>query len=391
MSSYTCPLCPTNRTFPHFGKYFHHITLFHQNEPQFGITCNLNAKCGTFYRTYSAYKSHIYRHHSHLFHSTKSANNDYILSTLSQKEEDSDANVELNSVYDENDDDSNLRNNFDELGLLDVNDRLTDTTTSINNNERDMLSMLDVQKSYALFILKLREEFFLPKNTTNAISAYLTTLLGHLNLLFEENAFDYGSSNSSSSSSSSLNSNQKAIKLDSIKETLSNVSKMIENVSRNDYQFMKVCQKYFNYTAPTEIIVSDANAELECAYFVPIDQTLSMMLRSQPVLFEILDHVRQQQMIVKNDDDLMFSIRDSCYGTKIDQDNLLLQLYLDDIGLTNPIGSKRDKHKMSMVYFSLEDMPDQYRSQVNFIHLVGICESKILKVDFFTTMSIRKS
>jgi hypothetical protein len=80
----------------------------------------------------------------------------------------------------------------------------------------------------------------------------------------------------------------------------------------------------------------------------------------------------------------MFSIRDGYYGNRLDHDNLLVQLYLDDIGLTNPLGSKRDQHKMTMVYFSLEDIPDKYRSKIDFIQLIGICESKILKVKTLT-------
>ena len=64
----------------------------------------------------------------------------------------------------------------------------------------------------------------------------------------------------------------------------------------------------------------------------------------------------------------------------LDHDILLIRLYLNDISLTNPIGSQRDNHKMTMVYFLLEDIPDQYRSKIDFIQLVGICESKFLKV-----------
>ena len=104
------------------------------------------------------------------------------------------------------------------------------------------------------------------------------------------------------------------------------------------------------------------------------------MLSYQPLVVQILENIQQQQTITKHDDDLMFSIRDGYHGSRLDHDSLLLQLFLDDIGLTNPIGSKRDQHKMSMVYFSLEDIPDQLRSKVDFIQLVAVCESKILKV-----------
>jgi hypothetical protein len=76
----------------------------------------------------------------------------------------------------------------------------------------------------------------------------------------------------------------------------------------------------------------------------------------------------------------MFSIRDAYHGIRLDDDHILVQLYLDDIGLTNLLGSKRDQHKMTMIYFTLEDIPDQYRSKLDFIQLVGICESRILKV-----------
>ena len=80
------------------------------------------------------------------------------------------------------------------------------------------------------------------------------------------------------------------------------------------------------------------------------------------------------------DDDLMFSFRDSQFGTRIDDDSLLVQLYVDDIGVTNPLGVKKDNHKLAMFYFSLEDVPDQYRSKLDFIQLVAICDSRVLEV-----------
>ncbi|CAF1079628.1 unnamed protein product [Adineta steineri] len=93
--------------------------------------------------------------------------------------------------------------------------------------------------------------------------------------------------------------------------------------------------------------------------------------------------MKQQRQKTYNDDDLMFSIRDGYYVSRIDDDSLLFQLYIDDIGLTNPIGAKKDKHKMTMIYFSLEDVPDQYRLQLKNIHLLGICDVSRLKIKLF--------
>jgi hypothetical protein len=77
------------------------------------------------------------------------------------------------------------------------------------------------------------------------------------------------------------------------------------------------------------------------------------MLHSKPVLFQTLDNVHQQRISTQNDDDLMFSFRDGCYGSKVDEASLVIQLYLDDIGLTNPIGAKKDRHKMTIQFVRL--------------------------------------
>jgi hypothetical protein len=89
--------------------------------------------------------------------------------------------------------------------------------------------------------------------------------------------------------------------------------------------------------------------------------------------------VKQQQEATIKDNDLMFLFRDGNFGSRIDDNSLLLQLYADEVGLTNPIGAKKHQHKMFMAYFSLEDISDKYRSQLEHIHLVAICESDILK------------
>jgi hypothetical protein len=94
---------------------------------------------------------------------------------------------------------------------------------------------------------------------------------------------------------------------------------------------------------------------------------------------------------VKNDDDLMFSLRDSSFGSRIDDASLLIQLYVDHIGLTNPIGPRKDRHKMTMVYFLLEDISDQCRSQVQSINLLAIGPTNALKVRDVSEFSLMRS
>jgi hypothetical protein len=324
----------------------------------------------------------VYRHHSSEL-TTKANSN--VLNTVvidNREQNDKDLNIEMDLIYndDDYDDELYLSNNPTELDLSKGD---TGKLFSNINQENEMTTMFDVKRSYTSFILQLREEFFVPKSTSNAISSYITTLMNHLQGLFEQQAFIYGSDNVLSSST--LNRNVKVVKLETLKDTIEEVSRSIETITKNDYQFVKNCEEYFGYKPPVDIIVSNPNEETEHGYFIPLDKTLFSMLNSQPLLFQVLDNIQQQRTAAEDNDDLMFSIRDGCNGSRIDENSLLIQLYLDDIGITNPLGSKRDQHKMSMMYFELEDIPDQYRSKLDFINLVGICESKILKVEIFIT------
>ncbi|CAF1447865.1 unnamed protein product [Adineta steineri] len=394
MSSFCCSLCPTNRRFDSFAKMFQHITLYHQNEPNFNITCDLNNACGVLYKTYSAYKAHVYRQHITELHlKNKSNNNSNITSSESEQQEI--MNNSSMGLGTNNDDDDILDSIDDDIQATLIDDDCETNIfnsasffDSINTDESIPKLLLLIKRSYMLFILKLREEYLLPQGVTNIISTYIITLIRHLEILLNKKAVLPSAYIYSSSSSSVPKQNQKIIEIYQLHETLDDLSNIIESISKNNYQFIKNCEKYLNYDSPEQVILSSPDEPIEHAYFIPIDRTISSMLNSQPLLSEILENIQQQRISVENDSDLMLSIRDGYYGNRFDEDSLLIQLYLDDIGLTNPLGAKRDQHKMTMVYFCLEDIPDKYRSKLNFIQLVAVCESKHLKVNSLMIHSI---
>ncbi|CAF4362830.1 unnamed protein product, partial [Adineta steineri] len=63
--------------------------------------------------------------------------------------------------------------------------------------------------------------------------------------------------------------------------------------------------------------------DVERAYFIPFERSLSLMLHSKPFLVEILREVQQQRVAAETDQDLMYSIRDAYYGNKLDEETLL--------------------------------------------------------------------
>ncbi|CAM4933777.1 unnamed protein product [Rotaria socialis] len=116
---------------------------------------------------------------------------------------------------------------------------------------------------------------------------------------------------------------------------------------------------------------------------MPIQTSIQQMLNKPDVLTMLIKNVNENVNRNTIDTDLMFNYRHALDARqhevlKNKPDALLFQLYIDDIGLTNPIGAKRDTQKITMVYFQLEDLPDTVRSMLNSIGLIAMCHSSYL-------------
>ena len=304
------------------------------------MACDLTALCGVSYRTYAAYKSYIYRQDSNLLHlKDETTKNVDSLSFHGAQELDINSSVGLNLMNDTveknsmddaqkyllHDDD----NNGIQTNLLKDNNKGTaiDPLALFKwsfDEENDLISMVDVQKACVLFILQLREKFSLPKYTTNLISNYIT-LINHLQSLLEKKAVVYDCDDVTQASSSRTTSElHKLIEVETMKSITDELCHGIENATRNEYQFLNYSKQYFNYSSPEELIVSNPDEKLECAYVIPIDQTLRAIFRTQDTVIQVLDNIKQQQQATNCDEDLMFSFRDGSYGSRIDDSSLLL-------------------------------------------------------------------
>lgn len=127
---FNCPLC-SKQTFS-LIKQIRHIGLYHQNEPKFEFTCGLNG-CG---KTFSSYRSHIYRKHRDL------------LSLVSEEEEACDDDEHCNSEEHTED--------FHDLEEELPNTNVEDIANCREFTTEDLLPNL--KRNLCLFILKLREK-----------------------------------------------------------------------------------------------------------------------------------------------------------------------------------------------------------------------------------------
>lgn len=383
MNSFACPLCTNERKFITFAQYLRHITLFHQNEPKFRIVCDLTQACGTMYRTFSAYKSHVYRCHQDVLNANRHQPANIYLQADDEQHQQAAEEIYSNSLQSDSDEEGNGASGGHDCAdfqeEMDVEWHRFEEIFKTDGD--DDVPSNSIMKSYVLFILQLREEFFLPKSTMNTITSFISSLIERLGVLLRRNA-RVSSLNTCSSGSASSESSEQLISLRFVEEQFRDIIQGIQAVTKNEYRFAQHCRDLFCYEPPIEITTTNGNStgEFEKSYYIPIEKTLSRILSDEHVFSRLAQHINGERRSTRLDDDLMFSFRDGDFGATIDDDSLLIQLYLDDIGVTNPIGAKRDSNKLTMVYFSLEDMPEEYRSKLDFIHLLAICNSKVLKV-----------
>lgn len=73
---------------------------------------------------------------------------------------------------------------------------------------------------------------------------------------------------------------------------------------------------------------------------------------------------------------------------RLHPDAVAIMLYVDDFEVVNPIGSHNKKHKLTVYYAQLCNIPSQYRSKLSAIQLVAVALTKDLKRFNFGTKSL---
>ncbi|CAM4953821.1 unnamed protein product [Rotaria socialis] len=326
-------------------------------DTSFSIRCELSVCCGSCYSSFDSYRCHIYCCHRSLVDSFDSDsvipsnidNNDSYIqpdaNNQSDHIEDPDSFIYRDEECDETDD---LINNFDPISFTTIDEKCS----------FDILLKL-----YTHFLLELREYHLLPQKVVQLISSNISNLLEVILKLIK-----------TKQSASVLT----VVDLETI---FTHVNKLITSISKNEYTFLKQCQKHFNYELPIEIVL---NTSEDHAYYIPLKISLSHLLHSGELLDTINNNTQSLIIQSNKDNDLILSNR-QCRSIKSNTSNrknsdfLLLKLYSDGIGITNPIGPKKDSHKFTCFYFLLDDLPNVLRSQVNLIGLHCIAYTKHLK------------
>lgn len=374
---YYCSLCRNDKKYCAFRDLFKHIQYFHNGQSNFNVRCELSPLCNQVYGTFAGYKSHIYREHRDLIDTSSDKNAGALYLKILDGGTSVSANdrvqVDLDIQVHEDLEQTESDNEIDDENLVFsqvLNQMKIDSSTK-------RIDLEFFEKCYIHFLLKLREGHSLPQNIIDTITSGFKSLIETIDELIKIKGRN------------SLTKHQKKpmhavtedwISCRDVNTVISNVVEKIVDITKSEYHFMKLCRKHFSYTSPTEIKLENAN---EVAYYTPIQSSIQRMLNKHDVLSMLLKNLNNYVTCNSTDLDLMFNYR---HGLDAQQhpvlknkpNALLFQLYIDEIGLTNPIGAKKDTQKITMVYFQLEDLPETVKSMLNSIELVGMCHSKYL-------------
>ena len=110
----------------------------------------------------------------------------------------------------------------------------------------------------------------MPKKIILIISDNIVSLLEEVNQLIQQQRIRTSKETITTNDGNS----EDLIEAHLISDTSRDVSSMIEGTTRNEYHFMNLCHRLFNYRRPEEIILSNENQPPEYGYVIPISQTL---------------------------------------------------------------------------------------------------------------------
>ncbi|CAF0802131.1 unnamed protein product [Adineta steineri] len=112
-------------------------------------------------------------------------------------------------------------------------------------------------------------------------------------------------------------------------------------------------------------------------------KSIQSFLNKPDVMDLLIRNINETISTTKKDKDLLLTYRDgkaaaTNQSLQKNINSFLIQLYSDEVGITNPLGPKKDEKKLLLFYYLLDDLCPIVRSLLYSINLLGICLSKLL-------------
>ncbi|XP_064463671.1 uncharacterized protein LOC135374657 [Ornithodoros turicata] len=307
---------------------FRHLHGSHGHEKNW--ICGLSG-CVQSFTHFPSYRKHVYRKHLDLLH-----------------KETRDLSTELETCHGT----PAVDTHTDASADADISD---DTTTGANDGEQQQHSLQsdhdsssaagepDRVKQFALLFLKWKESKRLPEATGDEIA---NDVISYVQGLTED--------------LSRKPTQQWAHILSSVGDGMEMLS---TKGDRTDY--WSTC---LPFVEPRTIVIgTDERGKRNVFHYVPILEILKNLLEVPDIYSNFCCPDKEDGYLKTAFDGTAFI--DHAYFNG-DEEMICIQLYADEFEVCDPLGSKRGKHKLLGVYFSILNLPQRIRSSLSQIHLV---------------------
>ena len=314
VSIFNCNLCLAYSTHE-FASFKKHFVRFHKNDPNFSVACRIDS-CAYTTNSWSSYKVHVHRKHKDI----DTEPNDMIV-----EEEDEEDPPVLPFMRE-----PDLRH-FNSMFTLSLEAKHNVSQAGINNIVSTVENLVESHiKVYQKQIVRKMESVGMHPDVVNDIQ----------------------------------------------------INTSLEAFSSNAKRKAYYRKNLESWIEPQEVVVGKKyvteKGKLHClsrvGYIVPFKECLRQLLH----LPEVWAHV-QSPYVSQNE--FMYDI---CDGDVLKnhpiflEDKKALQVILncDDMEIVNPLGSHVKKHKITMYYFTLANIPPEYRSKLHTIQLLAVCKTR---------------
>ena len=135
-----------------------------------------------------------------------------------------------------------------------------------------------------------------------------------------------------------------------------------------------------SFVPPVEITLGmdSVSGKPETVQYVPIIDTLAMLLKREDVLGKVLNGPKTNTNLYNCYSAGKFFKENDFWSTSEGIKKLEIILYHDDFNVVNPLGNKTSKYKVSAFYFVLGNLPAKYKSRLTDIHPVGLAQAEVI-------------
>ena len=133
------------------------------------------------------------------------------------------------------------------------------------------------------------------------------------------------------------------------------------------------------YVPPVEYLLGrTSKGKKETFQYIPVEGTLSRLLSHDDVLAELSQVYPSQDGFIRNFKDGIFFKSHSFFSSD-EEDRIMLNVYDDEFVVSNPLGNKTRKCKVTAFYFTIANFSAQINSKVQNIFLLCLVLHKHIK------------